>query len=114
MKRKDYIILKKIADYCEQTKEACRMFENSFATFQENSVFRNACNMCILQIGELCKVLSEEVKEREPEVSWKGWCGIRDVFAHQYSNLDYQAAWDTIENDMPVLEKCVKHLLESE
>lgn len=52
--------------------------------------------MCILQIGELCKVVSEELRIREKASPWKEWCGIRDIFAHQYSNLDYQSAWDTI------------------
>ena len=104
MKRKDFIILKKIIRYCEDVKEACVMFDNSFDAFREKSVFRNATCMCILQIGELCKVVSDELREEESKIPWREWCGIRDIFAHQYSNLDYDSAWDTIQQDLPELE----------
>ena len=96
MKNKDIIVLKKILEYCKQVEEACVMFENEYDKFVNSSVFQNACCMCILQIGELCKVISNELREKEKIVPWKEWCGIRDIFAHQYSNLDHQSAWDTI------------------
>ncbi|MBQ6807468.1 MAG: hypothetical protein IJO97_08565 [Lachnospiraceae bacterium] len=62
MKNKDIIVLKKILEYCNQVSEACNMFDNDYDKFVNISVFQNACCMCILQIGELCKVVSEELK----------------------------------------------------
>ena len=111
MKSKDVIVLKKILDYYDQLMEACDMFDNDYDKFLHISVFQNACCMCILQIGELCKVVSEELREQETVVPWKEWCGIRDVFAHQYSNLDHQSAWDTIQNDLPELKKEIERIL---
>lgn len=111
MKNKDMIILKKILEYCNQVSEACDMFENDYEKFVGISVFQNACCMCILQVGELCKVISQELKMAENDVPWKEWCGIRDIFAHQYSNLDYQSAWDTIQTDLPELKKNVERIL---
>lgn len=96
MKSKDVIILNKILDYCRQLDEACDMFDHDYHNFVGNSVFQNACCMCILQTGELRKVISEELRMQEKVVPWKEWCGIRDIFAHQYSNLDCQSAWDTV------------------
>ncbi len=112
MKSKDVIILKKIYEYCIQAEEACEMFGNSYDNFVSKSVFQNACCMCILQIGELCKTVSGELKDTVPEIPWKSWSGIRDIFAHQYSNLDCESAWDTIQNDLPELKKNVKRLLQ--
>lgn len=113
MKNKDIIILKKILEYCNQVSEACDMFQNEYDTFVNVSVFQNACCMCILQIGELCKVVSEELKGQEKEIPWKEWCGIRDIFAHQYSNLDHQSAWDTLQNDLPELKMQVERVLKT-
>ena len=113
MKNKDIIILKKILKYCSQVSEACEMFGNDYDKFINVSVFQNACCMCILQIGELCKVVSEELRMSEKMIPWKEWCGIRDIFAHQYSNLDYQAAWDTIQIDLPELREEVERILRS-
>ena len=113
MKNKDIIILKKILKYCSQVSEACEMFGNDYDKFVNISVFQNACCMCILQIGELCKVISEELRMTEKAVPWKEWCGIRDIFAHQYSNLDHQSAWDTIQTDLPELKEEVERILTS-
>lgn len=112
MKNKDIIILKKILDYCNQIEEACIMFENNFDNFINISVFQNACCMCILQIGELCKVVSDELRNGEKTIPWREWCGIRDIFAHQYSNLDYQSVWETIQEDLPELKKEAKRILD--
>lgn len=111
MKHKDFVILKKIIQYCGDVREACEMFDNRFEAFQKESVFRNAACMCILQIGELCKVVSDELREGKPEIPWREWCGIRDIFAHQYSNLDYDSAWDTIQHDLPALEKELRQII---
>ncbi len=48
MKNKDVTILRKILDYCRQLEEACDMFSNDYNAFVGNSVFQNACCMCIL------------------------------------------------------------------
>lgn len=36
----------------------------------------------------------------------------KDIFAHQYSNLDYQSASDTIQSDLPELRTEVERILE--
>ena len=109
---KDIIIVQKIIGYCVQVREALDMFDNNYSKFKSSSVFQNACCMCILQIGELCKVVSKELRDNEKGIPWKEWCGIRDVFAHQYSNLDLESAWDTIQNDLPELEKEIRSIYE--
>lgn len=51
------------------------------------------------------------MRERKTSVPCKEWCRIRDIFAHQYSNLDYQSAWETIQNDRPELREEVERML---
>lgn len=104
MKNRDISIIKKILHYCTQIKEAMDMFNNDFEAFKSNSIFQNACCMCVLQIGELTKVLSDESKEEYKDMPWKEWSGIRDIFAHQYSSLDIESAWLTLRKDVPILE----------
>lgn len=111
MKNKNIILLNKILDYCNQAEEASKMFDNNYDTFVTNSVFTNSCCMCILQIGELCKLISDELRAEHNSIPWRQWCGIRDIFAHQYSNLDYQSAWDTIQVDLPELKHEVEKIL---
>jgi uncharacterized protein with HEPN domain len=95
MKNKDKIIINKILQYCTQVEEAMDMFHSNYQLFEKNSVFQNACCMCVLQIGELSKLVSNESRNQYNDIPWREWCGIRDVFAHQYSNLDTVSAWLT-------------------
>ena len=111
MKGKDIIVLQKIVKYCNEIEETCQHFDATLEEFSTNFIFRNACSMCILQIGELCKVISEELRTEAVGVPWKSWCGIRDIFAHQYSNMDYEIAWGTIETDVPYLKMKCESLL---
>lgn len=111
MKGKDIIVLQKILKYCDEIEDTCKHFEPTLDEFSNNFIFRNACSMCILQIGELCKVISDELRNEEKDIPWKSWCGIRDIFAHQYSNMDYEIAWGTIVEDIPTLAAKCKELL---
>lgn len=111
MKSKDMIILQKIYKYCNEIEGTCKHFKPSLEEFSNNFIFRNACSMCILQIGELCKLVSDELKNDVSDIPWKSWCGIRDIFAHQYSNMDYEIAWETIVSDIPNLKMKCEELL---
>ena len=111
MKNRDEVVLEKILKYVEQIEDAHKDYGKSLDSFQNSSVYRNACCMCILQIGELCKLLTDEFKQNEKAVPWREWCGIRDIFAHQYGAMDIEVAWGTLIEDLPVLEEKVKESL---
>ena len=44
-------------DHCGQVEGACDMFDDAYDVFVVDPVFQNACCMCILQIGGLCKLI---------------------------------------------------------
>ena len=68
--------------------------------------------MCVLQIGELCKALTKDFRDKETTIPWREWCGIRDIFAHQYAVMDIDVAWNTLEDDLPHLKENVEKILE--
>lgn len=107
MNDRDYLLIEKIIDYCDQLEQACLRFDHSLAQFTQDSVFRNACCMCILQIGELAGALSEEARTEANDIPWKLIRGMRNIFAHNYGNINIEDTWITIQEDIPELkEKC--------
>jgi uncharacterized protein with HEPN domain len=104
MNERDAEVLRSILKYCEQIDDANRQFKSNQKVFEENSVYRNAVAMCVLQIGELVKHLSNEYKtQTAAEISWHQIQGLRNVVAHEYGKIDTDLLWETVTEDIPRL-----------
>lgn len=104
MNERDAEVLRGILNYCEQIDDANRQFNSSKDDFSRNSVYRNAVAMCVLQIGELAKHLSDDYKlHTADEIPWHQVQGLRNVVAHEYGKIDADLLWETITEDIPQL-----------
>ena len=110
MKNRDDALLRRIVEYCKEVEDAVDFFGDE-EEFKKNKIYRNAVCMPVMQIGELCKLVSDETREANSYIDWRGWCGIRDIMAHQYTNLDYKKTWVIIEADLPKLKSYILKLL---
>ncbi len=54
-------------------------------------------------LGEAAKRIPADVRERHPEIDWRGLAGLRDVLAHHYFRIDSTIVWDVVVNEMPRL-----------
>ena len=108
---RDFEILKKIIEYCKEIDEANAQFGNTVETFKKNSVYKNAVAMCVLQIGELSKFLSEEFKEKYNQMPWRDIVAMRNVAAHRYGSIDVDILWDTVIHDIPSLKEYCETIL---
>ena len=79
---RDINIIEKISDYCNQIDEAHTAFNKSYEEFKVNSIYKNAVCLCLMQIGELSKNLSEEFKNNNPDIPWKQIKGMRNIVAN--------------------------------
>ena len=66
-------------------------------TFCSNPTYRNAIALCLLQIGELVKKLSDEFVQSHTTIPWKAIRGMRNVVAHEYGHIDIDTIWETSE-----------------
>jgi len=80
----------------------------------EIEVLKRACVRSLEVIGEAVKNLSEDFKERNPEVEWKKIAGLRDKLIHRYFGVDWDIVWDIIKNKLPDLEEKIRKLIEKE
>lgn len=101
---KNYTILKRILDYCEDISSIRTIIADNIETYKNNMVYKHAINMCIQQIGELSKHLTPEFRDFYSQIPWQNIRGIRNVFAHEYDSLDLDEIWVTVTKDIPELE----------
>lgn len=70
--------------------------------------------MTLINIGELVKNLTPELKETHREIPWRAISGMRDITAHKYQTLRKEDVYSTCIDDIPVFEKQLLSLLQEE
>ena len=111
---RDLSILKHVVSYCEDIEEAVLRFGRSYEAFGQDKAYRNACAMCILQIGELGGHLSPEFRAAYRQMPWNEIRGMRNVMAHAYGSISVQTTWEAIEQDIPALKAFCLSVLRGE
>jgi uncharacterized protein with HEPN domain len=62
-------------------------------------------------IGEAVKNVSEETRQKYPQIKWRKIAGFRDVVAHGYFGVNDETVWDIVENEIPTLLATIKTML---
>lgn len=110
---RDTNIIAHILEYCNQIEECLSRFGNSREAFMSDVIFRNAVSMAEFQIGELSGHLSDDFKERtKNEIPWKEIRGMRNIFAHNYLEMDVERIWEVASEDISALKNFCKVQLE--
>ena len=106
---RDINIIKRIIEYSNEINETVKYFGDDINNFNINNIYRNAVSMCILQIGELTGLLSEEFKNNHRNIPWRNIKGMRNIMAHKYGNIDKTVVWEAVKYDIPSLRSnCIK------
>ena len=106
-------ILDKVVSYCNQIDEVNQHCGNSHEALETDSVYKNAVAMCILQIGELVGLLSDDFRETYDNVPWKDIRGMRNIAAHRYGSFDTGKLWETVTEDIPFLKQYCEEIVSS-
>lgn len=65
-------------------------------------------------IGEASKKISQDLKNKYPQVDWKDMARLRDRLIHHYFGVDYEIVYDVITKDIPELENELKRIIQTE
>ncbi len=112
MRRRDYIILKKIIEEIDVANEM--LGDSSLDQFLADEKLKRAVSMTIINIGELIKNVTDEMRMRHKEVPWKAAAGMRDITAHKYQTLRMEDVFNTATMDLPSLKEQLTSIIEDE
>lgn len=77
----------------------------------EDDVLQDAVIWQLETLADATHHLSNELRERHPEITWREITNFRNLVAHGYLEVDLQLVWDVIEADLPSLKTVVEQEL---
>lgn len=110
MQHRDKIIFEKVISEIEIALEM--MKGRSKHDFLENEMLKRAIGMTAINIGELIKNVTPEMRAEHPEIPWKAVAGMRDITAHKYGTLRMEEVFDTVVHDFPALKDALQRIQE--
>ena len=110
MKERDRHILLHIIEYCDRLTAFTH--DMDYEQFDASELHKDACSLCILQIGELVYNLSEDFKQEYSDIPWRQIRSMRNIVAHHYGSIDAETLWDTITDDIPGLKRYCEQIRE--
>ena len=112
MNHRDKIAIQKIIS---EIDTGLKIFNNmSFEDFDNNEIIKRAICMTTINIGELIKIVSNDLRIKYNNIPWKKIAGFRDVAAHKYTSLNMRDVYDTVNEDFIVLKNSLKQILSNE
>ena len=105
-KREDSAILQDIKEAIKRiisytSKMDYEEFLQDFKT--QDAVIRN-----IEILGEAAKSLSNETRDKYPDIPWKDIAGTRDRLIHDYFGVNIDIIWDIAKNEIQSLSTQLK------
>ena len=79
--------------------------------FEQDELIQNWVVHHLQIIGEACRSVSDELKQRYAEVPWPQIIGMRNILVHHYFGIDTEAVWRVVEKDLPQLKRKVGDML---
>jgi len=109
MKTRDEQILTKILVEINVINELIAGYTVELFVSDERT--KRAVCMTLINIGELAKNITDELRSETPDISWRGISGMRDITAHKYQTLRMEDVWHTVIVELPKLNNQIHSLL---
>lgn len=112
MLRRDRIVLQKVVS---EINIGIELLGNAtLPEFLEDELLKRAVCMTVINIGELIKNTSDDLRASHREVPWKAAAGMRDIAAHKYQTLRMEDVYNTAKIDFPNLRELIQSVLDEE
>ncbi|RJP50952.1 MAG: DUF86 domain-containing protein [Anaerolineaceae bacterium] len=93
-----------LVDILESAKIALDyVFDKSWDEFYEDTQCQDAVVRRIEIVGEAARRVSQETRDRHPQIPWREMTSMRNLVIHEYDVVDINQVWETVQNKLPPL-----------
>lgn len=112
MQHRDKIAIQKII--AEMNIGIQMLGDIDIQSFIHDEVMKRALSMTVINVGELVKVVTDDVRLKYNEFPWRAVAGMRDIAAHRYQTLRMEDVYVTIHDEYPNLMRQLEAIIEEE
>jgi len=93
-----------LVDIFESAKIALDyVFDKEWDEFYKDIQCQDAVVRRIEIIGEAAWRVSQETRDKYPQIPWREMTSMRNLVIHEYDVVDINQVWDTAQNKLPPL-----------
>jgi uncharacterized protein with HEPN domain len=93
------IFLLHVLDSIEKLEEITTT--TSKEDFLNSWIIQDAILKNFIVIGEAVSNIDEEIKQKYPDINWRGAKSMRNFIVHEYFSIDLNFVWETILETIP-------------
>jgi len=112
MQHRDKVILEKIISEIDIAINF--MGKKEISEFLEDEMVKRAIGMTVINIGELVKNVTDEIRIKHKDIPWKQIAGFRDITAHKYQTLRMDDVYMTVKVNFPELRNSILEILKED
>ena len=110
----------RLGDYLSHMLEAIRLARTytegmDKLTFLDDKRTQQAVILNLLTLGEAASHIARlypTFSDNHPQLPWKQMRGMRNRMAHGYFDINLELVWETMCNDLPVLEASIQAVID--
>jgi uncharacterized protein with HEPN domain len=80
--------------------------------YKRDKLFKYGIVKALEIIGEASYMISKELKEKHPEISWNVIIKLRHVLVHGYYQIKDEIVWEIISTDLTLLKEKIEMILQ--
>jgi uncharacterized protein with HEPN domain len=108
-----------LLEFLQDILEAIADIESFTSTVDFDSFVANkekvlAVLKLLKNIGEAVKQIPDDKRNHYPQIPWKSVAGTRDIFVHQYWEIDTDVVWATLQDSLPLLKTVIVQMAAQE
>ena len=111
MNGKDKRCAETIIDYCNRIDDYLKRFDDDKEIYMSDSLYKDACALVIIQMGEFANRFSDEFLEEYGRIEWSQLIGLRNVTAYNYENIIDDIIWEVMHEDVPEIKEYLEKIL---
>ncbi len=110
MLNKDYYILLSMVEIIDKIIRYTVNYTNA-NDFYNNERDYDATLMNFIVLGEIIDKLTDEVKDKNPQIEWNKIYGLRNIIAHNYFGVNVDIVWQIALLFIPKLKNNINELI---